>query len=494
MAQLDENSNHGAKALGEYQNYLRQAPTGQYAAAAKDRMKALTANASNVVHLQTQGQIAQSKQANDAYDAGVKLQTSGDVDGAIAKYNEAISANGTESAFVYALGTAYQAKKDFANAIKQYQKALSMSPNNKDYMAVMKAAMAEQSGPVVNEAIQKQTAGDFAGAIELYKKALVSTPDDATLWTNLASAYQQAEDFNNAKMAFEKALQLDPKGQADNNYFLGILAENASQAPAAISDYDRYIKAQPKGQYAVIAQGRLSDLRANPSKTQKITTKAAAAAAAADAAKSDEAQAAYDAAVKAQTANNLDEALVQYKKALAISPNEATYWYGEGTAYQAKNDMDSAIKDYQKACSLNPREGTYKQTLVAAQAAVNAAKAAPLVDAAIKKQTAAKPDLPGAIADYEAALRLNDDAYTNMNLGTAYQGANNLPKALEKYRRAIQLDPKGSADAMYYAGTVLEQMKQGPAALKEYQNYVRTAPTGQFVNDAKGRIKALGGK
>ncbi|CAN5554744.1 hypothetical protein BH10CYA1_BH10CYA1_25420 [soil metagenome] len=494
MGQLDENANQGAKALGEYQNYLRQAPTGQYAATAKDRMKALTANSGNVVHLQTQGQQAQAKASNDAYDAAVKLQTSGDLDGALAKYDSAITANPTESAFWYARGTAYQAKKDYDNAVKNYQKAIELSPGNKDYISVMKAAKAEQSGPVVNEAIQKQTAGDYAGAIELYKKAITAAPDDATLYTNVASAYQQAEDFANAKISFQKALSVDPKGQVDNNYFVGILDENAGNAPGAIGDYERYLKAAPTGTYAKDAQGRLSTLRANPSKTQKITTKAGAAAAAADAAKSGEAQAAYDAAVKAQTANNLDEALIQYKKALAISPNEATYYYGEGTAYQAKNDMDNAIKDYQKASSLNPRESTYKQTLIAAQSAVNAAKAAPLVEAAIKKQTAAKPDLPGAIADYEAALRLNDDAYTNMNLGTAYQGANNLPKALEKYRRAIQLDPKGSADAMYYAGTVLEGMKQGPAALKEYQNYVRTAPTGQFVNDAKGRIKALGGK
>lgn len=494
MGQLDENANQGAKALGEYQNYLRQAPTGQYAAAAKDRMKALTANVGNVIHLQTQGQIAQAKAANDAYDAGVKLQQSNDLDGAIAKYDIAIQSNPTEGAFWYARGTAYQAKKDYDNAVKDYQKAVSLQPTNKDFIAILKAAIALKSGPVVNDAIQKQTAGDFAGAIELYKKAIAASPDDATLYTNIASAYQQAEDFLNAKTAFEKALQLDPKGQVDNYYFLGILAENSAQAPSAISDYTKYIQAQPKGQYAVQAQGRLSTLRANPSKTEKIVTKAVAAAQAADAAKQGEAQTAYDAAVKAQTANNLDEALTQYKKALAIAPNEATYWYGEGTAYQAKNDMDNAIKDYQKAVSLNPRENTYKQTLTAAQAAVNAAKAAPLVDAAIKKQTAAKPDLPGAIADYEAALRLNDDAYTNMNLGTAYQGANNLPKALEKYRRAIQLDPKGSADAMYYAGTVLEQMKKNLDALKEYQNYVRTAPTGQFVNDAKGRIKALGGK
>ncbi|HEY9678501.1 MAG TPA: tetratricopeptide repeat protein [Drouetiella sp.] len=494
MAQLDENANQGPKALGEYQNYLRQAPTGQYAAAAKDRVKALGANANNVNHLQTQGQMAATKAANDAYDAGVKLQQGGDLDGAIAKYNAAIQAAPKEAAFVFARGTAYQAKKDYANAITDYTTAQGLDPSNKDIPKYLAALREEQAGPVVNEAIQKQTAGDFAGAIELYKKALTDSPNNARLWTNLASAYQQSEDFANAKMAFQKGLTLDPKGEVDNNYFLGILDENASQLQPAINDYARYVQAAPKGTYAVQAQGRLSDLRAHPNSMQKITTKAAAAAQAADAQKSSDAAAAYDAAVKAQTANNLDEALVQYKKALSFAPNEATYWYGEGTAYQAKNDLDNAIKDYRKAVELNPKEATYKQTLQQAQVAVNATKAAPLVDSAIKKQTAAKPDLPGAIADYEAALRLNDDAYTNMNCGTAYQAAGNNAKALEKYRKAIQLDPKTAADAMYYAGTVLEAMKQGPAALKEYQNYVRMNPTGQSVNDAKARIKALGGK
>jgi tetratricopeptide (TPR) repeat protein len=494
MAALDENANQGPKALGEYQNYLRQAPTGQYAAAAKERMKALTANSGNVVHLQTQGQQAQAKAANDAYDAGVKLQTAGNLDGAIEKYNFAIQAIPTESAFTFALATAYQAKKDFTNAIKWYQKSADLAPTNKDYQKYLLAAKEEESGPVVNEAIQKQTAGDFQGAIDLYKKALVATPDNARLWTNLASAYQQAEDFNNAKMAFQKALSLDPKGEADNNYFLGILDENSGQGPAAATDYDRYIRSSPKGTYAVQAQGRLSDLRAHPANTQKIVTKAAAATAAVESQKNNDAQAAYDAAVKAQTANNLDEALVQYKKALELSPKEATYWYGEGTAYQAKNDLASAIADYTKAATYNPREKTYQQTLQAAQAAVNAEKAAPLVKAAIEKQTAAKPDLPGAIADYEAALKLSDDAYTNMNAGTAYQAANNLQKALEKYSKAIRLDPKVSVDAMYYLGTVYEGLKQNPNAVREYQTYVKNAPAGQFANDAKGRIKALGGK
>ncbi len=493
MAALDENANQGSKALGEYQNYLRQAPTGQYAALAKERMKALTANVANTQKMQTQGQLAQNKAANDAYDAGVKLQQSGNVDGAIEKYNAAISAVPTESAFTFALATAYQAKKDWDNAIKWYQKSVDLAPTNKDYQKYLGAAKEEQSGPIVTEAIQKQTAGDFDGAIALYNQAIKAAPNNARLYTNLASAYQQKEDFANAKIAFQKALTLDPKGEADNNYFLGILEENSGQAMPAISDYDRYIKASPKGAYAVQAQGRLSDLRAHPASTQKIVTKAVAAAAAADAAKSGEAQAAYDAAVKAQTANNLDEAFVQYKKALAISPNEATYWYGEGTAYQAKNDLENAIADYNKAVKYNPREKTYQQTLVAAQAAVNAVKAAPLVDAAIKKQTAAKPDLPGAIADYEAALRLSDDASTNLNAGTAYQAANNMPKALEKYKRAIQLDPKASADAMYYAATVYESLKQIPAAIAEYKRYLQTAPTGQFANDAKARIKALGG-
>ena len=277
---------------------------------------------------------------------------------------------------------------------------------------------------------------------------------------------------------------MDRKGEADNYYFIGLLDENAGQGAKAAQDYLNYVQASPKGTYVAQAQQRLTALKANPSNTQKITTVA-------ESKKSGEGQAAYEAAVKLQGDNKFDEAIAQYNTAIATSPNESSYYYGRGTAYQGKGDMDKAIDDYKKALNLNPREATYKQTLSAAQAA----KAAPLVESAIKKQTTKDAkggyDLTGAIADYEAALKMSDDPGTHMNLGTAYQANNNLPRALQEYTKAIQMDPKTCADALYYLGTLYEQMKQPAKAVEEYIRYVKAAPSGQSAGEAKQRIKLL---
>ena len=476
------------RAFGEYQQYIHNAGNkGQYFTAASDRSKALAKNVTDVVHLQTSGDKAKALAAGTAYDEAVKLQTATKYDDAIPKYLEAITIAPKEDAYVYALGTCYQAKGDIANAIIQYQKAAGMDPKNKDYQKVLAAAKGLQSGGIMDEAIKKQQAGDLPGAIATYLQALQADPNYAHGYTNLASAYQQAEDWVKARDAFAKAVQLDPKNEAANWYYIGLLDENAKNAAQAISDYTKYVSALPKGDYAVAAQGRIATLRSHPDQVALFTTKAEAAA-------QGEASTAYDAGIKLQTDGKLDEAIEQYKKALAVSPKEPSYYYALGTAYQGKAatdpaSLDLAIENYKKAVGLAPKEATYKQTLTAAYAA----KAAPLVQSAIAKQTnATKPDLPGAIADYEAALKIyNDDADTHKNLGTAYQGNNQFPMAAKEYQTAIRLDAKNQTDAIYYLATVYEQMKNVPGAIAEYEHYIKAAPTGQFANDAKGRIKIL---
>ena len=228
----------------------------------------------------------------------------------------------------------------------------------------------------------------------------------------------------------------------------------------------------------------MTALKANPSQTQKILT-------ANEQNKLNESGSSYDQAVKFQQEGKLDEALEQYKKAIAGQPNEASYYYGLGTCYAAKNDLPEAIKNYQKAISLNPQEAGFKQALTQA----NQAQAAPLIESAIKKQTtpdsAGKYDLTGAIADYEAALKLDDDANTHLNLGTAYQANNNLPKATSEYKRALQMNAN-SADAHYYLGTIYDTSNQAALAISEYQKYLKMAPNGASAADAKARLKALG--
>jgi len=481
MGVIDENFNQGPRALGEYQRYLKEAGGGQYAAQAKARVTALQKNPGDVAHLSTRAEQAASAEAQDAYMKALKLQESGSYALAIPLYQKAIQMQPNQDAFLYALGTAYQANNDLPNALVYYQKAMALQPNNKDYKKVFEDAKAGQSAPIMDKAVKEHQAGDYAAAIADYKAALAIAPDNAHGYTNMAGAYQASDDFVNARAAYQKALDLDKKGEADDYYFMGLLDENAGQAQKAIADYQAYVAANPRATYAAQAQGRLSTLRADPSKVQKITT-------AAESKKSGEAQQAYDEAVKLQSANKLDEAIAEYKKALAVSPNEASYWYGMGTAFQAKNDIDAALENYKKAAALNPKEPTYKQVIRQA----NQAKAAPLVNRAIEKQTKAN-DLPGAIADYEEALRLDpDDASTHMNLGTAYQAANKLPQASAEYDKAIKLDPK-NADVHYFLATVYETMVKKPQAIQEYETYLRLAPTGSYAADVRTRLKTVRG-
>lgn len=481
MAAIDENFNQGSKALSEYQQYTRTAGKGgQYAALASGRIADLQKNPGNVQKLLTQADNKALAAAGAAYDEGVKLQQAGKLDEALAKYDEAIQVQPKEGAYWFAKGTVFQAQNKNDEAVKAYQKAAELQPQVKQYKDAIAALNQGQAALLLDEAVKKQTAGDVNGAIPLYEKALQITPNSARGWTNLGSAYQQAENFNKARECYEKALQIDGKGEADNWYYIAVLDENASQAQRAMQDYQRYIQtAGAKASYAAQAQARISALRANPSAVTKITTQA-------ETAKNTEAQAAYDAAVKAQQDNKLDDAIASYQKAIGISP-DAAYYYGLGTAYQAKNDLDKALENYKLAMAKNPKEPAYKAVIKQ----VNQLKAAPLTNSAIEKQTQ-KNDLPGAIADYRASLAIDDDAPTRMNYGTALQAANKPQEAVVEYKRSLLTDPKACAEAMYYLGTAYEQLNKPLDAYREYEEYVRKNPTGPSINAVKERIKILG--
>lgn len=483
IAVLDENFGQGSRALQNYLKYVGQVPTGLYITQAKARIKALSANVSDTQKLSTSTEVKAQKAAQEAYDAGIKLQESKQYDSAIAEYQKAIQAMPKEVAFIYALGTAYQAKGDFDNAILWYQKAISLAPQNNTFKKAFEDAKDLKAQPIMDEAVKKHTGGELAAAVDLYQKGLAIDPENPHGWTNMAAAYQALDDFVKARESYQKGFDLDNKGEVDNLYFIALLDENSNQGAKALQEYQRYLMAAPKGTYSSQAQQRVSQLKLNPSNTQKMVT-------ASEQKKSSEAQGAYDNGVKLQGENKLDEALAEYKKALAAQPNEPAYFYAIGTCYQAKGDLDQAIENYRKAIGLDPKTAQYKDVLKQ----VLQVKAAPLIEAAYKKQTTKDDkgnfDNAGAIADYEAALRIDDDATTRMNLGTAYQAVENYSRGAGEYNRALQMDPK-LVECWYYLGTIYEATKQPPRAIEAYQKYLKLAPSGPNANEARARLKEL---
>lgn len=484
LGALDENFGRGQQALQNYRNYVTNNPKGQFLKYAQDRVSALSQNIQATAKLPTAAERQNATTVQSLFDEGLKSQQAGDYAAAIAKYTQLVQLVPGEPAYWYAKGTAEQAAQQYDDAITSYKKAVSLDAKNGDYARVLQQCQDLKAAPLVDEAVKKHTAGDLTAAIALYKEAMAVVPKNARLHTNLATALQATDDFSGARDEYLKALGIDPKGEVDNWYFIGILDENGSKGAQALEDYRKYLQQAPKGAYFQPAQARLAALTKNPNATQKLQTSS-------ESKQLSEANTFLQEAIQAQQENKLDEAIAKYGEALKLSPNSDSIWYSKGTAHQAKNELQEALNCYQKAAALNAKEPTYKQLIKQ----VRQLLAAPYLESAYKKQTTKDAggnlDTNGAIADYEAALKLDDDPTTRLNIGTAYQGMNNLPKALENYKKAVQLDPK-QADAYYYMGLIYEQMKQSQSAVAEYRKYLQFAPNGQYAGDSKTRLKAAG--
>ncbi len=86
-------------------------------------------------------------------------------------------------------------------------------------------------------------------------------------------------------------------------------------------------------------------------------------------------------------------------------------------------------------------------------------------------------DLPGAIQDYQKAVR--DDprsAHFWMDLASAYEASGDVARARDAYLRAESVYP-ASAEVAFHYGNFLLREQQYPEAYREFQRAVRTDPT-----------------
>jgi tetratricopeptide (TPR) repeat protein len=72
-----------------------------------------------------------------------------------------------------------------------------------------------------------------------------------------------------------------------------------------------------------------------------------------------------------------------------------------------------------------------------------------------------RADNQNAIDNYKKVIALvPSNANAWYNLGTAYQAVGRDIDALESYRKAYQIDPKGQSDAMFFAALILEEERK----------------------------------
>jgi lipoprotein NlpI len=124
--------------------------------------------------------------------------------------------------------------------------------------------------------------------------------------------------------------------------------------------------------------------------------------------------------------NDLDGAVTDYDKAIALNPKSSKAYTNRGNAKQLMGDLVGAIADHDRAIELN--SGFAKSYNNRANA----------------KQSAG--DLAGAIADYNKAVELNSDyALAYRNRGVAKEAKSDLAGAMDDYNKAIALSKDDAA-------------------------------------------------
>ncbi|MFP3042445.1 tetratricopeptide repeat protein [Treponema primitia] len=119
---------------------------------------------------------------------------------------------------------------------------------------------------------------------------------------------------------------------------------------------------------------------------------------------------------------DLDRAIADYTAAIRINPNYAFAFYNRGNVYFDQGDLDRAIADYTAALRINPNNDDILDNRGLAYGN--------------------KGDYDRAIADHTAALILNPN-HTNalFNRGLAYTDKGDLDRAITDWEAVLRINP-----------------------------------------------------
>ena len=452
-----------ARAVQAYQKALAIKPDNK---AAQQGIKAST-DADNAQKLD--GLLAQ---AGSAYKAGQYEQ-------ALNLYQAVLRQTPDDAGVHFNIAAALQQLKRIDEAIVEYKNAVRLDPKNAEYATYLDKAYDVKADPITAQALAAHKEKNYGKAIDLYQQALALRPKQTDLYFNMASAMYSAQRYAEARTAYAKALEMDPKGQSNDLYFLGAIDENSGKGYDAMADYKKYLQASPGGIYAKQASDRLAALTKDPSATVKIKSED-------ELARIKEAEDSYNTAVKLQQDKQYDQALPLYQKAISLQPKEASYPYALASLYFAKGDIDSASQWVDKAIAIDPANKDYtkyKQYL----GEQNAEK---IVNQAVDKQKA--QDFKGAVALYQQALQLvPKNARLWTNLASAVYATDDFNGALNAFQKAVEIDPKAESNDFYSIGLIQENFGRAQQAMDAYRKFLQYNPGDKLASNATDRINAL---
>ena len=195
-----------------------------------------------------------------------------------------------------------------------------------------------------------------------------------------------------------------------------------------------------------------------------------------------ELQASFDAGVAASKAQNYDESIAAFQKALASAPNCHDCYYNIGYAYFQKKDYANAETAYKKATELKP---DYVEAWNALANVYNVEKKLDEAMAASNKAAELSSGPAGA-----AGGGGGGNAAALYNQGVIFWNQQKYAEAKDKFEAATKADPK-HAEAQYRLGMSYVNLGDMPHAVTAFEGYLVVAPTGDHAEEVKQFIAAM---
>lgn len=176
----------------------------------------------------------------------------------------------------------------------------------------------------------------------------------------------------------------------------------------------------------------------------------------------------FNSAVKAHMAGNVDQAIADYKAALASDAELGDAYSNLGLAYNQQHNYNDALVQFRKALAIHPADAiTYNG-----------------IGAALRAQK----DVPGAIKNWETAVKLSPKlAVAHYNLGTAYESQGDLDRAMVSYKNATQNDAR-LGEAFYRMGLIMWKKNKTEDAKENFRVALKISPNSDYSQDARNRL------
>jgi tetratricopeptide (TPR) repeat protein len=226
------------------------------------------------------------------------------------------------------------------------------------------------------EAKEAQARGDQAGAIAKYQSILKVAPHLGAAYNNLGLLYFQQRDFQHAADVLEKGLRVDPK-MASASALLGISLYELGKYPDARPRLEAALRSNPKDDNAELFLAndliKLGDLQAAAAHLQNLSRRkpqdqetwyllgktymqlSEQALSKMNAIDPNSVLAHEMSGEIMESMKNYDGAVLEYKKAVEMAPQQPGTHYKLGNAYWYLGEWDAAIKEFESELANDPR-------------------------------------------------------------------------------------------------------------------------------------------